>query len=95
MDSRIRYGCVDSCAASVTTLTLTNGILTGPGANLIITSMTCTGPGGTPGTGGCFYTGTAGADIVAVGGTVSIPAGQTPGIYAGTFDITGTHSPGC
>jgi hypothetical protein len=86
---------VNSCAGSVTTLVLTNGVLTGPGADIVITSMTCTGPGGTSGTGGCFFSGTAGADVVAVGGTVSIPAGQTPGIYNGTFDITGTHSPAC
>jgi len=86
---------VNSCAGSVTTLVLTNGVLTGPGADIVITSMTCTGPGGTSGTGGCFFSGTAGADVVAVGGTVLIPAGQTPGIYNGTFDITGTHSPAC
>ena len=86
---------VNSCAASVTTLTLVNGILTGPGANINITNLTCVGPGGTSASGGCFYTGTAGADVVSVGGTVSIPAGQTPGLYNGTFDITGTHNPGC
>lgn len=86
---------VNSCAGSVTTLTLANGILTGPGANINITNMTCIGPGGTSATGGCFYSGTAGADVVAVGGTISIPAGQTAGVYSGTFDITGTHSPGC
>jgi uncharacterized protein DUF4402 len=86
---------VNSCVGSVTTLTLANGVLTGPGADLIITNMTCIGPGGTSASGGCFYSGTAGADVVAVGGTVSIPAGQTAGVYSGTFDITGTHSPGC
>ena len=86
---------VNSCAGSVTTLVLTNGVLTGPGADLIITNLTCTGPGGTSGSGGCFFSGTAGADVVAVGGTVSIPAGQTPGTYTGIFDITGTHNPAC
>jgi hypothetical protein len=86
---------VNSCAGSVTTLVLTNGVLTGPGANINITSMTCTGPGGTSASGGCFFSGTAGADVVAVGGTVSIPANQTAGVYTGTFDITGTHSPAC
>ena len=86
---------VNSCAASVTTLTLVNGILAGPGANINITNLTCVGPGGTSSSGGCFYTGTAGTDVVAVGGTVTIPAGQTPGLYNGSFDITGTHSPGC
>lgn len=35
------------------------------------------------------------AVLVAVGGTVSIPAGQTPGVYNGIFDITGTHNPAC
>ena len=86
---------VNSCAGSVTTLVLTNGVLTGPGANITITNMTCTGPGGTSASGGCFYTGTAGADVVAVGGTVSIPAGQVAGAYTGVFDIVGTHDPGC
>jgi len=86
---------VNSCAGSVTTLTLTNGVLTGPGANLIITNLTCIGPGGTSASGGCIYSGTAGADVVAVGGTLSIPAGQTAGVYNGVFDITGTHSPSC
>jgi hypothetical protein len=86
---------VNSCAGSVTTLVLTNGVLTGPGTNINITNLTCTGPGGTSASGGCFYSGTAGNDVVAVGGTVSIPAGQTPGVYNGTFDITGTHNPAC
>ena len=86
---------VNSCVGSVTTITLTNGILTGPGANINITNMTCTGPGGTSASGGCFYTGTAGADVVAVGGTLSIPAGQVAGVYTGVFDIIGTHDPGC
>ena len=86
---------VNSCAGSVTTLVLTNGVLTGPGADIIITNLTCTGPGGTSASGGCFFSGTAGADVVAVGGTVSIPAGQTPGVYNGIFDITGTHNPAC
>jgi uncharacterized protein DUF4402 len=86
---------VNSCAGSVTTLTLVNGILTGPGADINITNMTCIGPGGTSAYGGCFYSGTAGVDVVAVGGTISIPAGQAAGVYTGTFDITGTHSPGC
>jgi hypothetical protein len=86
---------VNSCAGSVTTLVLTNGVLTGPGADIVITNLTCVGPGGTPASGGCFYSGTAGADVVAVGGTVSIPASQAPGVYNGVFDITGTHSPVC
>lgn len=86
---------VNSCAGSVTTLVLTNGVLTGPGADIVITNLTCTGPGGTSASGGCFFSGTAGADVVAVGGTVSIPAGQTPGVYTGVFDITGTHNPAC
>ena len=86
---------VNSCAGSVTTLVLTNGVLTGPGANINITNMTCTGPGGTSSSGGCFFSGTAGADVVAVGGTIAIPASQVAGVYNGIFDITGTHSPAC
>ncbi len=86
---------VNSCAGSVTTLTLTNGILTGPGADLIITNLTCIGPGGTSASGGCFYSGTAGIDVVAVGGTLPIPAGQISGVYTGIFDIVGTHEPRC
>jgi hypothetical protein len=86
---------VNSCAGSVTTLVLTNGVLTGPGADIAITNLTCTGPGGTSSSGGCFFSGTAGADVVAVGGTVSIPAGQVAGLYTGVFDIVGTHNPGC
>lgn len=86
---------VNSCAGSVTTLVLTNGVLTGPGADIAITNLTCTGPGGTSTSGGCIFSGTAGADVVAVGGTVSIPAGQVAGVYTGVFDISGTHNPGC
>ena len=86
---------VDTCAGSVTTFTLTNGVLTGPGADIAITNLTCIGPGGTSGSGGCFYAGTAGADVLAVGGTISIPAGQVAGVYTGVFDIVGTHDPGC
>ncbi len=86
---------VDSCAGSATTLTLTNGILTGPGAGINITNLTCTGPGGTSASGGCNYFGTAGPDVVAVGGTITIPAGQISGVYNGTFDIVGRHQPAC
>ena len=86
---------VNSCAGSVTTLTLTNGVLTGPGADIVITNLTCIGPGGASGSGGCSYSGTAGNDVVAVGGTITVPAGQIAGAYNGVFDITGTHSPGC
>jgi hypothetical protein len=86
---------VNSCAGSVTTLVITNGVLTGPGANINITNLTCTGPGGTSSSGGCFFSGTAGNDVVAVGGTIVIPAGQVAGVYNGIFDITGTHDPGC
>ena len=86
---------VDTCAGSVTTFTLTNGVLTGPGADIAITNLTCIGPGGTSGSGGCFYAGTAGADVLSVGGTISIPAGQVGGVYTGVFDIVGTHAPKC
>lgn len=86
---------VDTCAGSVTTFTLTNGVLTGPGTDITITNLTCIGPGGTSGSGGCFYSGTAGTDVLAVGGTISIPAGQVAGVYSGVFDIVGTHDPGC
>lgn len=86
---------VNSCVGSVTTLTLVSGILAGPGANINITNLTCIGPGGTSGSGSCFYAGTAGADVLSVGGTISIPAGQVAGVYTGVFDITGTHAPRC
>ncbi|MDH5761438.1 MAG: DUF4402 domain-containing protein [Nitrospinota bacterium] len=86
---------VNSCVGAVTTITLTNGFLTGPGANLVLSNLTCTGPGGTTGAGGCTYVGTAGNDVVAVGGTVALPAGQLGGIYTGTFDIVGTFDINC
>jgi len=86
---------VNSCVGSVTTMGLTNGIVTGPGGTLNITNLTCIGPGGTSGAGGCTYSGTAGTDVVSVGGLITLPAGTTPGIYTGTIDVFGHHNPPC
>ena len=75
---------------------LTPGPLIGPGANVVMTQLTCTSPGNTSQANRCRnFAGTAGADILLIGGRIVIPAGQTAGFYTGTFDIVGNNRPAC
>ena len=97
---QVSQATVDSCVGSVTTLTVSGNNLTGPGApgtNIPLTNVTCVGPGGTPGIGTCVYNGTAGVDVVTIGGTITVAAepGQLAGVYTRTYTLTGQHVPKC
>lgn len=88
---------MNSCAGSrARRIRLTPGPLSGPGAPLVINRLTCTSPGNTSANNRCRnFIGTSGNDILLIGGTITVPAGQTPGVYTGTFDITGVNRPAC
>ena len=88
---------MNSCAGSVARrIRLTIGPLTGPGADIAMTRLTCTSPGTNSANNRCRrFNGTAGNDILLIGGTISVPAGQTAGVYNGTFDIVGQNRPAC
>lgn len=88
---------INSCAGSNSRqIRLTRGPLPGPGADLVVNQLTCTSPGKTSANNRCRnFAGTAGADILLIGGRIVIPAGQTAGFYTGTFDITGRNRPAC
>ena len=88
---------MNSCLGSrARRIRLTPGLLSGPGADIVMTQLTCTSPGRNSGNNRCRnFDGTAGNDILLIGGTISIPTGQTPGVYTGIFDITGRNRPAC
>ena len=90
---------MNSCAGPGRTarrIFLTPGPLSGPGVNIVMTQLTCTSPGRPSRVNRCRnFSGTAGNDILLIGGTISIPAGQTPGFYTGTFDIVGENTLPC
>jgi len=88
---------MNSCAGSrARRIRLTRGPLSGPGPDVVMNRLTCTSPGTTSGNNRCRnFSGTAGNDILLIGGTITVPAGQTPGMYFGTFDITGVNRPTC
>jgi len=88
---------MNSCLGSrARKIDLTPGILSGPGADIVMTQLTCTSPGNTSRINRCQqFNGTAGNDILLIGGTISIPAGQATGVYTGIFDITGENRPAC
>ncbi len=88
---------INSCLGSTARqMVLTTGPLSGPGADIVMTQLTCTSPGETSRNNRCNnFAGTAGNDILLIGGTISIPAGQTAGVYTGTFDIVGNNNPAC
>ena len=88
---------MNSCAGSrAGRIRLTRGSLSGPGPDVVMNRLTCTSPGTTSGNNRCRnFSGTAGNDILLIGGTITVPAGQTPGMYIGTFDITGVNRPTC
>ena len=75
---------------------LVPGPLSGPGPDVVMTQLTCTSPGRPSQVNRCHnFNGTAGNDILLIGGTINVPAGQTAGVYTGTFDITGINRPPC
>ena len=88
---------MNSCAGSrARRIRLTPGTLSGPGTALVINRLTCTSPGRTSARNRCRnFNGTAGNDILLIGGRIVVPAGQTPGVYTGTFDIVGENNPAC
>ena len=90
---------MDSCAGpgrNARRIRLVPGPLSGPGTDVVMTQLTCTSPGRTTRVNRCRnFSGTAGNDILLIGGTITVPAGQTPGMYTGTFDITGRNQPPC
>jgi hypothetical protein len=90
---------MDSCVGpsrNARRIRLTPGPLSGPGPDVVMTQLTCTSPGRPTRVNRCRnFSGTAGNDILLIGGTISIPAGQTPGFYTGTFDIIGRNRPPC
>ena len=88
---------INSCLGSKgQNINLTTGPLIGPGANVVMTQLTCTSPGNTSQNNRCRnFDGTAGNDILLIGGTISVPAGQPPGVYSGIFDIVGRNNPAC
>ena len=88
---------MNSCAGSVARrIRLTTGPLSGPGPDVVMTQLTCTSPGRNSANNRCRrFNGTAGNDILLIGGTITVPAGQTPGVYTGTFDIVGQNRPAC
>jgi len=88
---------MNSCAGSrARRIRLTRGPLSGPGADIVLRRLTCTSPGQTSANNRCRnFNGTAGNDILLIGGRIRVPAGQTPGFYTGTFDIVGQNNPAC
>lgn len=88
---------MNSCAGSrARRIRLTRGPLSGPGPDVVMNRLTCTSPGKTSARNRCRnFNGTAGNDILLIGGRIVVPAGQTPGVYTGTFDITGENRPSC
>lgn len=88
---------MNSCAGSqARRIRLTRGPLSGPGPDVVMNRLTCTSPGNTSANNRCsIFPGTAGNDILLIGGTITVPAGQAPGVYTGTFDITGVNRPSC
>ncbi|HEY5691629.1 MAG TPA: DUF4402 domain-containing protein [Cyclobacteriaceae bacterium] len=90
---------MDSCVGSggnARRIRLTPGPLSGPGPEVVMTQLTCTSPGGSSVNNRCQnFSGTAGNDILRIGGTISVPAGQPAGVYNGTFDIIGRNQPPC
>jgi hypothetical protein len=90
---------MDSCVGpgrNARRIRLVPGPLSGPGPDVVMTQLTCTSPGRPTRVNRCRnFSGTAGNDILLIGGTISVPAGQTPGVYTGTFDITGRNQPPC
>ena len=64
--------------------------------DLDVRRLSCTSPGQTSANNRCRnFNGTAGNDILIIGGRIRVPAGQTPGFYTGTFDIVGENNPAC
>jgi len=90
---------MDSCAGparNARRIRLVPGPLFGPGTDIVLNQLTCTSPGRPTRVNRCRnFDGTAGNDILLIGGTITVPAGQTPGFYTGTFDITGRNRPPC
>ena len=90
---------MDSCVGpgrNARRIILTPGPLSGPGADVVMNQLTCTSPGRPTRVNRCRnFSGTAGNDILLIGGTITIPAGQTTGVYTGTFDIVGRNQPPC
>jgi hypothetical protein len=88
---------MNSCLGSrARRIRLTRNPLPGPGPDLDVRRLTCTSPGRTSATNRCRnFDGTAGNDILLIGGRIRVPAGQTPGFYTGTFDIVGENNPAC
>ena len=75
---------------------LTPGPLSGPGTDIVMNQLVCKSPGRPTRVNRCRnFSGSAGGDILFIGGTITIPAGQTPGFYTGTFDIIGRNVPPC
>lgn len=90
---------MDSCVGpgrNARRIILVPGPLSGPGPDVVLNQLTCTSPGRPTRVNRCRnFSGTAGNDILLIGGTITVPAGQTPGVYTGTFDITGRNRPPC
>jgi len=90
---------MDSCVGpgrNARRIRLTPGPLSGPGPDVVMTQLTCTSPGRPTRVNRCRnFSGTAGNDILLIGGTISVPAGQPAGLYTGTFDIIGRNRPPC
>ncbi len=88
---------MNSCLGSrARQILLTAGPLSGPGPDLVVNLLTCTSPGRPSRNNRCRnFDGTAGNDILLIGGRIVIPAGQTAGFYTGTFDIVGENNPAC
>ena len=88
---------MNSCLGSrARRIRLTRGPLSGPGPDLDVRRLSCTSPGQTSANNRCRnFNGTAGNDILIIGGRIRVPAGQTPGFYTGTFDIVGENNPAC
>lgn len=65
-------------------------VLSGPGLDMPLVGN-CMGPnGGLLGTdnGSCTFTSIGGVEIVQIGGKLTVGAGQTPGAYSGTIEVT-------
>jgi uncharacterized protein DUF4402 len=88
---------MNSCLGSrARRIRLTRSPLPGPGPNIVVRRLTCTSPGQTSGNNRCRdFIGTAGNDVLLIGGRIRVPAGQTAGFYTGTFDIVGVNNPAC
>lgn len=74
-------------AGTTITITLTATNLLN-GANFMILTPDCTGPGGVLGVGACTFLATPGAaETVSVGGSLAVGVAQVAGTYAGTVDV--------